>query len=451
MALVKGDVTTPDPVLVRVHAVDMLEDLLGMGESGRGDQLHRAMEVVGAAGRGVIIILREPAPDAIGHRVRATLGYHPARPRDLRVYGIGAQILHDLGVKDMILLSNAGRQIVGLEGYGLSVVETARSRREKADGGRRGGPRAAAPPGARVLVVEARYYAGINAMLLAGAVAALERAGAVVEHTVVPGALEIPTAVALAHRSGRFDAYVALGCVIRGETSHYDLVAGESCRGLTDLGVREGLPIGNGILTVENERQAEVRADPNGQDKGGGAALAALICWRSSAASTGNLMAPARAKPTLNRRRAARLAAVQALYQVEVTGERPEKVAGEFTEHRLASLLEPVDPETPSPEVDREWFRMVVVGAWGARERIDLEIERCLAPGWTLARCGFLLRATLRAGAYELAERTDVPVKVVINEYVELAHLFFTDTEPGFVNAVLDKLAPRLRAVETGL
>ena len=131
-------------------------------------------------------------------------------------------------------------------------------------------------PGARVLIVEARYYAGINDMLLRGAVAALERAGAAVEHVVVPGALEIPTAVALAHRSGRFDAYVALGCVIRGETSHYDLVAGESCRGLTDLGVREGLPIGNGILTVENERQAEVRADPSGQDKGGGAALAAL-------------------------------------------------------------------------------------------------------------------------------------------------------------------------------
>ena len=131
-------------------------------------------------------------------------------------------------------------------------------------------------PGARVLVVEARYYAGINAMLLAGAVAALERAGAVVEHTVVPGALEIPTAVALAHRSGRFEAYVALGCVIRGETSHYDLVAGESCRGLTDLGVREGLPIGNGILTVENERQAEIRAARDGGDKGGDAARACL-------------------------------------------------------------------------------------------------------------------------------------------------------------------------------
>jgi 3,4-dihydroxy 2-butanone 4-phosphate synthase/GTP cyclohydrolase II len=124
VALVKGDVTTPEPVLVRVHAVDMLEDLLGMGESGRGDQLHRAMEVIGAAGRGVVVVLREPTPDAIGRRVKASLGHHPPLPRDLRVYGIGAQILHDLGVKDMILLSNTGRQIVGLEGYGLSVVET---------------------------------------------------------------------------------------------------------------------------------------------------------------------------------------------------------------------------------------------------------------------------------------------------------------------------------------
>ena len=160
-------------------------------------------------------------------------------------------------------------------------------------------------------------------------------------------------------------------------------------------------------------------------------------------------MAPARAKPILNRRRAARLAAVQALYQVDVTGERPEKVAGEFTEHRLARLLEPIDPDATSPSVDREWFKLVTVGAWAARERLDPEIERCLAPGWTLARCGFLLRATLRAGAYELAERTDVPVRVVINEYVELAHLFFTDTEPGFVNAVLDRLAPKLRTGET--
>jgi 6,7-dimethyl-8-ribityllumazine synthase len=132
------------------------------------------------------------------------------------------------------------------------------------------------PKGTRVLVVEARFYADINAMLLRGADAALAAAGAEVEHVVLPGALEIPPAIALARHADRFDAYVALGCVIRGETSHYDLVAGESCRGIMDLGVREGLAIGNGILTVENEEQARVRADPAGQDKGGGAAQAAL-------------------------------------------------------------------------------------------------------------------------------------------------------------------------------
>ena len=104
--------------------------------------------------------------------------------------------------------------------------------------------------GARVLVVEARYYPAINDMLLAGARAVLDAAEAVAGHAVVPGALEIPPAIAQAHRSGRFDAFVALGCVIRGETTHYELVAGESCRGLMDLGVRDAVPVGNGILTV---------------------------------------------------------------------------------------------------------------------------------------------------------------------------------------------------------
>jgi 6,7-dimethyl-8-ribityllumazine synthase len=135
-------------------------------------------------------------------------------------------------------------------------------------------------PGARVLIVEARFYAAVNDLLLAGAEAVLEAAGAVVEHLVVPGALEVPPAIAMAHASGRFDAFVALGCVIRGETTHYDLVAGESCRGIMDLGVQAQLAIGNGILTVENEDQALVRADPRQQDKGGGAAMAALSLLR---------------------------------------------------------------------------------------------------------------------------------------------------------------------------
>lgn len=137
-------------------------------------------------------------------------------------------------------------------------------------------------PGARVLVVEARYHAALNDLLLAGAEAALTRAEVAWRRLTVPGALEIPPAIAMAHAAGRFDAFVALGCVIRGETTHYDLVAGESCRGLMELGTRERLAIGNGILTVENEAQARVRADPQDQDKGGGAVVAALtlLAWR---------------------------------------------------------------------------------------------------------------------------------------------------------------------------
>ena len=132
-------------------------------------------------------------------------------------------------------------------------------------------------PGARILVIEARYHAAINDFLLEGARAVLEAAGARFEELTVPGALEIPPAIRIADLHGRgFAGYVALGCVVRGETTHYELVAGESARGITDLGTAHGLAIGNGILTVENEAQALERADPTRQDKGGHAALAAL-------------------------------------------------------------------------------------------------------------------------------------------------------------------------------
>jgi N utilization substance protein B len=155
-----------------------------------------------------------------------------------------------------------------------------------------------------------------------------------------------------------------------------------------------------------------------------------------------------RSRPILNKRRAARVAAVQALYQIELNSAEPREVVIEFMEHRLDELFEPLDLAVPSPEVDREWFALVVFGTWAMRERLDPRIDEALAEGWSLQRCGYLLRACLRAGAFELAERPDVPVKVVINEYVELAHLFFNGSEPGFVNAVLDRLAPRLRAGE---
>ncbi len=126
---------------------------------------------------------------------------------------------------------------------------------------------------ARILIVEARFYAELNDRLLAGARAALK--GHEVEVVTVPGALEIPAAIAFADATGGYDAYVALGIVIRGETYHFEIVAGESARGIMALTL-DGLAIGNGILTVETEAQALARADAGRKDKGGEAAKAAL-------------------------------------------------------------------------------------------------------------------------------------------------------------------------------
>lgn len=128
---------------------------------------------------------------------------------------------------------------------------------------------------ARFLIVEARFYEHLNDMLIAGARAALQGAGHVVEVLTVPGALEIPAAIALAAESGRYEGFVAIGVVIRGETYHFEIVAGESARGIMALTI-DGIAIGNGILTVENEQQALERADPAQKDKGGEAAKAAM-------------------------------------------------------------------------------------------------------------------------------------------------------------------------------
>ncbi|HEX8419783.1 MAG TPA: 6,7-dimethyl-8-ribityllumazine synthase [Sphingomonas sp.] len=128
---------------------------------------------------------------------------------------------------------------------------------------------------ANILIVEARFYDHLNDLLLAGARAAIERAGHDHETITVPGALEVPGAIALAAEGGDYDAFVALGVVIRGETYHFEVVAGESARGIMAL-TMDGLCIGNGILTTENEAQALTRARPTELDKGGGAAQAAL-------------------------------------------------------------------------------------------------------------------------------------------------------------------------------
>ena len=129
-----------------------------------------------------------------------------------------------------------------------------------------------------ILLVEARFYPHRNDMLLRGARQAIEAAGHKHETMTVPGALEIPGAIALAARSGRFCAFVALGIVIRGETYHFEVVSNESARGIMDLTL-QGYAVGNGVLTVENEEQALVRCDPDQLDKGGGAARAALALF----------------------------------------------------------------------------------------------------------------------------------------------------------------------------
>jgi 6,7-dimethyl-8-ribityllumazine synthase len=135
--------------------------------------------------------------------------------------------------------------------------------------------------GARILIVEARYYDDIADALLDGATKALKEAGAAFDCISVPGSLEIPPAIAIALDAAKkkrrpYDGVVALGCVIRGETIHFEIVSQESARGLLELSVARTIPIGNGIITVENEAQAKARALVDEQDKGGGAARAAL-------------------------------------------------------------------------------------------------------------------------------------------------------------------------------
>ena len=145
-------------------------------------------------------------------------------------------------------------------------------------------------------------------------------------------------------------------------------------------------------------------------------------------------------------RHAARMAAVQALYQMELTNADAEEVAREFIEHRFGG-----EPETgPVSEPDEEFFSTILNGVPKHQVEIDRSVARCLSVDWKLERIDSILRAILRAATFEFIDRKDVPAKVVIDEYVELTHAFFSGDEPAFVNAVLDKLAHKKRAPEFG-
>jgi N utilization substance protein B len=155
------------------------------------------------------------------------------------------------------------------------------------------------------------------------------------------------------------------------------------------------------------------------------------------------MMARQRPKSNLSRS-AARLAAVQATYQVELAGAAVEAVRAEFLKHRLAAAG--AEPELRG--ADRELFSDLVRGIADRRGDIDRMLAQHLTEGWSLDRLEQVLAAILRAGAYELAARADVPVRVVINEYVDIAHAFYGGKEPGFVNGVLDRIAHQLRPEE---
>jgi N utilization substance protein B len=149
--------------------------------------------------------------------------------------------------------------------------------------------------------------------------------------------------------------------------------------------------------------------------------------------------------PSFEPRRAARLAAVQALYQMELNGDDAESVTAEFIDHRLGR-----EPEISGGDADAEFFGAVVRGVPQHQVEIDQAIAKVLSKDWKLERVDSILRAILRAGTFELIGRPDVPARAVIDEYVELAHAFFSGDEPKFVNAALDKLAHRKRAREFG-
>ena len=224
----------------------------------------------------------------------------------------------------------------------------------------------------------------------------------------MPGALEIPTGIAMAidaaaRKRDPYDGVVALGCVISGETYHFEIVSNESARGLAELALTRQLPIGNGILTVENESQAVARAGGNKGNKGTEAARAALAMVELKRSANGTLMGKGAPGPKdarkANRRGAARLAAVQALYQMDIAGAGLNEILAQFESHWLGREVEGAQ-YLPA---EAAFFRDIVSGVVREQRALDPLIDEALSKSWPLKRIEAILRAALRAGAYELA------------------------------------------------
>lgn len=305
-----------------------------------------------------------------------------------------------------------------------------------------------------LLIVEARFYDDMADALLEGAKFALDEAGATYDVITVPGALEIPAAIAMALDGGdnegtEYDGFVALGMVIRGETYHFDIVSNRSSRALMDLAVSESLAIGNGILTVENDDQAWARVRRSDKDKGGFAARAALTMielkknWVAERMSDVENGGEPR-QPSVKTRQPAWRCAPRGRAGTLSDGCRRHRRDGSRggirgTSSRSGSRWRYLS------EGRSFWFRSIVSGVVRDQTKIDPLVRSALLEDWPLSRLDATVRAILRAGAFEILERKDVPVAVIVTEYVEIARAFFEHDEPKLVNAVLDRIAKQVR------
>ena len=299
-----------------------------------------------------------------------------------------------------------------------------------------------APKGRYALVV-GRFNSFVVESLVSGAVDALVRHGvAESEITIIraPGAFEIPLVTQKVAQQGGFDAIIALGAVIRGGTPHFEYVAGECTKGLAQVSLQFGIPVAFGVLTVDSIEQAIERSG-TGRQQGrrsravgpGNGQPAGAVGGQVSNQDSGN---PA-AKPPKGKtaaRRKARSLAVQALYSWQIAGQPLHEIEAQFR------------TDNDFSEVDGAYFHEILHGVPRQKSELDSTFEPCLDR--PLAEIDPVELAILRLSTYELRNRIDVPYKVVINEGIELAKTFGATDGHKFVNGVLDKLAPRLRAAE---
>ena len=246
--------------------------------------------------------------------------------------------------------------------------------------------------------------------------------------------LEIPTAIRLASQNPKaYDGYVALGVVIRGATAHFDIVAQQSAAGLMQLGVQQGLAIGNGILTVETRAQAQARLN-----KGAEAVRACLSLLALRVSAVFLMPTSARSPASWRAQNAARFLAVQALYQWDCNKTSLRDLLDGFPTHWQKGA-----GEYSLPAHDGALYAAIVQGVVVQTHVLTTVLDDLLDKGWDLARVTSILRALLRAGAWEILYGAPVPQSRLVGSYTDMAHAFLDEASGGMANAVLDKLAKR--------